>query len=587
MKPTPNENKLKLQAGGFATLVEALEYAARGDTGFNFYNGKGQLQDVLTYTQLKNKAQAIAGRFIALGLERGSRVALIADTDTDFITYFFACQYAGMVPVPLPTPNSLGGRQAYEALLKRLMESCRAAVAIAPEGFSEYLLEAGKGLTLRFVGTPEMFAALPQDGSGLNPSGPKDLAYIQFTSGSTRFPRGVMVTHEAVLANLTAILEDGLNVQPGDRAVSWLPFYHDMGLVGLVLATMTAQISVDFLKTTDFAMRPWLWLKLISRNRGTLSFSPMFGYELCARWLEHKESHEYDLSAWRVAGVGAGMIRKEPLEKFANLLSPSGFKLDAITACYGMAECSLAVCFSPIGRGIKMDSVDRQFLADHNIALPGDSQQQLTFFVNCGEPLPGYEIEIRDESDRVLPERHCGKLFVRGASVMQGYFGDPVTTREVLSEDGWLNTGDLVYRVGDTLVIAGRVKDMIIVKGRNIWPQDLEFLADRQPEIRNACAVSVPDKDGTELAVLLIECRNNNPGVRDDLVKHLRGLIHAEIGIDCKIEIVPRNSIPRTTSGKLARSAMQTDYINRTAATVEEVRNLKPESSRQNSDDRG
>ena len=493
MKPTPTENKLKLQAGGFATLVEALEYAARGDTGFNFYNSKGQLQDVLTYTQLKNKAQAIAGRFIALDLERGSRVALIADTDTDFIAYFFACQYAGMVPVPLPTPNSLGGRQAYEALLKRLMESCRAAVAIAPEGFSEYLLEAGKGLTLRFVGTPEMFAALPQDGSGLNPSGPKDLAYIQFTSGSTRFPRGVMVTHEAVLANLTAILEDGLNVQPGDRAVSWLPFYHDMGLVGLVLATMTAQISVDFLKTTDFAMRPWLWLKLMSQNRGTLSFSPMFGYELCARWLEHKERHEYDLSAWRVAGVGAGMIRKEPLEKFASLLSPSGFKSDAVVACYGMAECSLAVCFSPIGRGIKMDSVDRQFLANHNIALPGNSQQQLTFFVNCGEPLPGYEIEIRDESDRVLPERHCGKLFVRGASVMQGYFGDPVTTREVLSEDGWLNTGDLVYRVGDTLVIAGRVKDMIIVMGRNIWPQDLEFLADSQPEIRNACAVSVPD----------------------------------------------------------------------------------------------
>jgi len=219
--------------------------------------------------------------------------------------------------------------------------------------------------------------------------------------------------------------------------------------------------------------------------------------------------------------------------------------------------------------------------------LPGDSQQQLTFFVNCGEPLPGYEIEIRDESDRVLPERHCGKLFVRGASVMQGYFGDPVTTREVLSEDGWLNTGDLVYRVGDTLVIAGRVKDMIIISGRNIWPQDLEFLAYQQPEIRNACAVSVPGKDGTELAVLLIECRNNKPGVRDELVKHLHGLIHAEIGIDCKIEVVPRNSIPRTTSGKLARSAMRTNYLNRTAATVEGVRNSEPESVDRTSDDRG
>ena len=577
MKPTPTENKLTMRTGGFATLVEALEYAAQGETGFNFYSGSGQLQDVLTYTLMKNKAQTLAGRLLALGLERGARVALIADTDPDFIIFFFACQYAGMVPVPLPAPNSLGGRLAYEALLKRLMESCRAAVAIAPKGFFKYLLEAAKGLTLRFVGTPDMFAALPEDRSVLNPSGPKDLAYIQFTSGSTRFPRGVMITHEAVLANLTAILEDGLNVQPGDRTVSWLPFYHDMGLVGLVLGTMAAQLSVDFLKTNDFAMRPWLWLKIMSRNRGTLSFSPMFGYELCTRWLEHKENHQYDLGAWRVAGVGAGMIRKEPLEKFAGLLSPSGFKPDAITACYGMAECSLAVCFAPLGRGIEMDCVDSQFLAEHNVAMRGEtnsaeSQKRETFFVNCGEPLPGYEIEIRDESDRVLPERHCGNLFVRGASVMEGYFGDKGTTREVLSEDGWLNTGDLAYRVGNTLVIAGRVKDMIIINGRNIWPQDLEFLADRQPEIRNACAVSVPGKNGTELALLLIECRVNTPAVRVNLVKHLQGLIHKEIGIECKIELVPRNSIPRTTSGKLARSAMRTNYLNRIETTTEGFR---------------
>ena len=577
MKPTPTENKLTMQTGGFTTLAEALEYAARGDTGFNFYSAKGQLQNVLTYSLLKKRAQAIAGRLLALGLERGARVALIADTDPDFIIFFFACQYAGMVPVPLPAPNSLGGRLAYEALLKRLMESCRAAVAIAPKGFFKYLLEAAKGLTLRFVGTPDMFAALPEDRGVLNPSGPKELAYIQFTSGSTRFPRGVMITHKAVLTNLTAILEDGLKVQPSDRTVSWLPFYHDMGLVGLVLGTMAAQLSVDFLKTTDFAMRPWLWLKIMSHNRGTLSFSPMFGYELCARWLEHKENYEYDLSAWRLAGVGAGMIRKEPLEKFASLLSPSGFKPEAITACYGMAECSLAVCFAPLGRGIEMDCVDSQFLAEHNVAMPGEinsaeSQKRETFFVNCGDPLPGYEIEIRDESDRVLPERHCGNLFVRGASVMEGYFGDKGSTREVLSEDGWLNTGDLAYRVGNTLVIAGRVKDMIIINGRNIWPQDLEFLADRQPEIRNACAVSVPGKNGTELALLLIECRVNTPAVRVNLVKHLQGLIHKEIGIECKIELVPRNSIPRTTSGKLARSAMRTNYLNRIETTTEGFR---------------
>jgi fatty-acyl-CoA synthase len=214
-----------------------------------------------------------------------------------------------------------------------------------------------------------------------------------------------------------------------------------------------------------------------------------------------------------------------------------------------------------------MDCVDRQFLADHNVALAGEynsveTQKRLSFFVNCGEPLPGYEIEIHDEYGSVLPERHCGNLFVRGPSVMEGYFGDSGSTREVLSQDGWLNTGDLAYRVGETLVIAGRVKDMIIVNGRNIWPQDLEFLAAQQPEIRNACAVSVPAKGGTELAVLLIECRINSAAARINLVKRLHGLVHKEIGIECKIELVPRNSIPRTTSGKLSRSAMRTSYLN-------------------------
>ena len=574
MKPTPTENQLPMRVGGFATLAHALEYAAQGDTGFNFYSSNGQLQDVLTYAELKKKSQAIAGRLLALGLEPGARVALIAGTDPDFIIFFFACQYAGMVPVPLPASTNLGGRNSYEALLKRLLESARAAVAIAPQGFLKYLLKAAQGLKLRFVGTPDMFDALSEGQSVLITPGPKDMAYIQFTSGSTRFPRGVMITHEAVLYNLTAILKDGLCVQSGDRAVSWLPFYHDMGLVGLLLGTMTSQLSVDFLKTFDFAMRPWLWLKIMSRNRGTLSFSPMFGYELCARWLEHKETHAYDLSAWRVAGVGAEMIRKEPLEQFASLLSSSGFKPDAMTACYGMAECSLAVCFAPLGQGIKIDCVDSESLSEQNEALPvkynaTESPKRLSFFVDCGHPLPGHEIQIRDVYDRVLPERHCGKLFVRGPGVMQGYLGDTASTREVLSQDGWLNTGDLAYQAGGTLVITGRVKDMIIINGRNIWPQDLEFLAEQQPEIRHACAVSVPGKNGTELAVLLIENRIKNPAIRVNLVKHLHGLIHKEIGIECKIELVPRNSIPRTTSGKLSRSATRRDYLKRTEATSE------------------
>jgi fatty-acyl-CoA synthase len=570
MQPTPTENRLSMQAGGFGTLVQALEYAAQGDTGFNFYNSKGQLQDVLTYAALKKKSRATAGRLLTLGLEPGARVALIAETDPDFIIYFFACQYAGLVPIPLPAPNTLGGRTAYEALLKRLLKKSGAAVAIAPLGFFKYLFEAARGLKLRFFGTPDMFEELSEAQSEMIVRGPKDTAYIQFTSGSTRFPRGVMITHEAVLANLTAILNDGLCVQPGDRAMSWLPFYHDMGLVGLVLGTMAAQLSVDFLKTNDFAMRPWLWLKIMSRNRATLSFSPMFGYELCARWLELKENHAYDFRAWRVAGVGAEMIRKEPLEKFAGLLLSSGFKSKAMTTCYGMAECSLAVCFAPLGQGIQLDCVDSELLSGQNKALPGkcdasESPKRLSSFVNCGPPLPGYEIEIRDVNGRTLPERCCGILFVRGLGVMEGYLGDIGATRQVLSQDGWLNTGDLAYQVSDTLVITGRVKDMIIINGRNIWPQDLEYLAESRPEIRNACAFSVPDTDGRERIVMVVVCRPNNPATRSKLVKFMHDRIHKEFGINCTIEPVTRTSIPRTTSGKLSRSATRRGYLNRLA----------------------
>jgi fatty-acyl-CoA synthase len=218
--------------------------------------------------------------------------------------------------------------------------------------------------------------------------------------------------------------------------------------------------------------------------------------------------------------------------------------------------------------------VDSELLSEQNEALPvkynaTESPKRLSFFVDCGHPLPGHEIQIRDVYDRVLPERHCGKLFVRGPGVMQGYLGDKASTREVLSQDGWLNTGDLAYQVGGTLVIAGRVKDMIIINGRNIWPQDLEYLAKRQPEIRNACAFSVPDRDGTELAVLVIECRLNNQAVRVNLLKWLHGLVREEIGIECKIELVPRRSIPQTTSGKLSRSATRKDYLKRTEAISE------------------
>ncbi len=570
---TPAANNLPLRIADFSTLAESLDYAARGITGYNFYHAGVKLYQRLPYSELQRDAHALARRLINLGTNRGARVAIVADTHPDFMRFFYACQYAGLIPVPLPASVHLGGRQAYVSQLKRLLSICQAEIAMAPEGYLPYLTEAAADLNLRFMGGPQDFYDLPIPDVNLRPSGPNEIAYLQYTSGSTRFPRGVMITQKAVLNNLFAILKYGIQVRSDDRGVSWLPYFHDMGLVGLVLAPMAAQISVDYLNTRDFAMRPRLWLKLMTQNRATLSFSPPFGYELVARRVRAEEASNFDLSQWRVAGVGAEPIRTEPLEKFADLLAPTGFDRRSFVPCYGMAECSLAVSFASLGRGAAVDKIDICALAEEQKAVPlhpglADNTCRSTSFTNCGAPLPGFEIEVRDANGEVLSERRIGTLYVRGPSVMSGYFGDLKATREVLSPDGWLNTGDLAYCVGNGIVITGREKDLIIINGRNIWPQDLEYLAEQQDEVRtgDASAFSVKGPYTEERAVMMVQCRLTDEEKRADLQERLHSLIREEFGIDCLIELVPRNTLPRTTSGKLSRSGAREEYLKRVRA---------------------
>ena len=573
MEATPTENNLALRLEGFSSLAEALDYAAWGKTGYNFYNGKGELDVVMPYTRLRDEARQLARRLLGLELERGARVAIVADTHPDFVRFFFACQYAGLVPVPLPASIHLGGHKAYIEQLHRLLINCQASIAVAPPTFVPFLTEAAKDLDLRFVGSSEEFSDLPAASYPLKPADTHELAYLQYTSGSTRFPRGVMITQETVMNNLSSISKYGVKIRPGDRAMSWLPYFHDMGLVGLVLAPMASQVSVDYLSTRDFAMRPRLWLRLITQNRSTVSFSPPFGYELCVKRLRPKDIAQFDLRSWRLAGLGAETIRPEPLTQFVDLLAHAGFNKNALVACYGMAECSLAVSFAPLGQGISVDRVDVEHLANdqYAVAIDDEFEQDKTRakpFVVCGAPLPGYEIDIRDEVGRSLPDRHCGTLFVRGPSVMSGYYGEPELTRKVLSVHGWLNTGDLAYRINNDIVITGREKDLIILNGRNIWPQDLEYLAEQQPELRtgDASAFSVSSPNGEDIAVLVLECRITDNDRRISLVNRLHAEIRIELGIECFIELVPRNTLPRTTSGKLSRSGARKDFLKRVAS---------------------
>ncbi len=570
MEATPNNNTLPLRQADFSNLAEALDYAAAGVTGCNFYNGRSQLDAVLTYAQLRTQARGLARRLVGMGLTRGSRIAIIADTTPEFLLFFFACQYTGLVPVPLPVSVNLGNHASYVRQLRRLLTSCRASVLTAPQAFAAVISETAQDLDLVFVGDLHAFnEQFPETDKPLRPTQTDELAYIQYTSGSTRFPRGVMISQTAVMNNLAGIVRHGVKIKPNDRAMSWLPYYHDMGLVGLVLATVASQVSVDYMGTREFAMRPRQWLALMSRNKASVSFSPPFGYELCARRLRPGEADNLDLSAWRVAGVGAETIRPEPLRRFAQILEPSGFDQRAFLACYGMAECSLAVSFSPLNQGLAVDTVDSAHLCYDQLAIPvratpkRETLRRENSYVDCGTPLPDFQVEIRNDNGKALSQRSLGIVHVKGPSVMAGYFGDSQTTTETLSADGWLNTGDLGYCIGDRLFITGRQKDLIIINGRNVWPQDLEYLAEQQPEVRpgDAIAFAAPDLEGKDTTILLVQCRETSPTKRDDLVARLSVLVREEIGIECIVELAPLHTLPRTSSGKLSRSKARLNYL--------------------------
>jgi fatty-acyl-CoA synthase len=543
----------------YACLADALDAAASGQTGYHFYGARGGLDHELSYKTLRNDAVTLARKLGSLGLARGTRMAIVADTHPLFHRYFFACQYAGLIPVPVPAALQLGGGEAYVRQLRLLLQSCTASLAVAPPAFVDFLHEAGAGLNLVMCGGTELFEALPESDADLERLSTGEPAYLQYTSGSTRFPRGVEMTQEAVMNNLREICDIGVQVTEGDRLVSWLPFYHDMGLVAFVLGALYSQLSVDYLSPRTFAMRPRLWLKIISDNKGTVSSAPPTGYALCATRLREADQQRYDLSSWRVACVGAERIHPEQLRRFAKLLEPVGFDPKAFVACYGMAECGLGISFAPLGEGVFVDRVNKNVMIETGRAEP--AAEDYLELVDCGAPLPSYQTKVCDETGTELPERQCGRICVRGPNVMRGYFGDPEATREVLTADGWLDTGDIGYRIADHIVITARKKDVIIVNGRNIWPQDMEHLAETTPGVRmgDTSAFSVTRPNGEELAVLVVESRKPRP----ELAGKLAGLMRAHFGVTPYIDTVPPRTLPRTSSGKLSRSRACADFVAR------------------------
>jgi fatty-acyl-CoA synthase len=569
MNPLPTRNsKLAWRRAGFQSVPEMLDYAARGDTGLCFYSARGELLSLLPWREARERAHVAARKLIGAGFARGDRLLITADTWPGFFDAFFGAQYAGMVPVPISIPVGIGGKEAYLDQLRRQLATSGATVALSVDDLAGLLAEAGHDSPmLRLHGSMAVLDALPEKPVDLRPLRPADLCYIQFSSGSTRNPHGVQVTQAALMANLEGITgPGGLGLDVGDRTVSWLPLYHDMGLIGFMMTPLSCQFSNDYLTPRDFARRPAQWLNIISRNRGTASFSPSFGYDLVTRRGAPQVAEDLDLSCWKHAGIGGDMVRPDVLERFVQAFAPKGFKPTSLVPSYGMAEVCLAITFNPSGRGVVTDSVDRVALAEAQRAQPAadpKDEQRARHFVLCGHVMPGHQAEIRDETGKRLADRQVGRIFLKGPSVMPGYFNDPEASEAVLSPDGWLDTGDLGYTLGDDIVVTGRAKDLIIVNGRNVWPQDIEWAVEGMRLVKpgDAAAFSIDGSDG-ERVVVAVLARVSGEEARANLARDVAGAVREAVAVDCDVVLVaPTVGLPMTSSGKLSRTRVKANYL--------------------------
>ena len=457
-----------MSANNFSQLLEEL---ARTGGGGHRYRDNGSVVD-LSYGELIDKADRFARGMHRLGVRRGDRVGLVLHRAAEFVPAFLGCVRAGYVAVPLYPPLTLGQLGSWAETTERMLATARATLLLA---------DSPVAYTLRSLSDriPSMRAVvsvdeLPDGGElSLGTASDSDLVFLQFTSGSTSAPRGVRVTHGSLWANAQAIMVDGLNASDEDRGVSWLPLYHDMGLIGFVMSPLVTRTSVTFLSTLDFLKRPETWVQTLSEDRGTISFAPNFGYALTAR--RTKSIEGLDLSAVRVLGCGAEPIQPEAIQSFFDRFAGAGLNPSAFLACYGMAETTLAVTFAGMQDQLKVDHL----VLETDSSDEGSGVHRLERrvpVVSCGRPLRRHRVSILDADGKPLPERAVGEIFVEGPSVTDGYWDDEEATSRVFVHGG-VKTGDLGYMSGGELYVTGRLKDTIIVRGRNIDPTPIEVAA--------------------------------------------------------------------------------------------------------------
>jgi fatty-acyl-CoA synthase len=544
------------------TVAESLDYAAeRKGAGFTFV-GDDRAESEWTFERLATDSRALANALHERGVKKGDRVALILPTAEEFVRAFLAVVRSGAIPVPLYPPIGLGQLGGYLDHSKHIVGAARAAYVI-----TNSQIKAVLGKLFDYV--PELRTMLlMSDLEGGDASRfvdprvtPEDVCFLQFTSGSTSAPKGVVVTHENLAHNSYAVMRHGLATDDSDRGLSWLPLFHDMGLIGFVLAPIAHRVPVTFLSPILFLKRPAVWLEYLSKHRGTITYGPNFSYALATKRVRESDLGGVDLSCVRVAGCGAEPIQAATLRAFADKYAPYGFRTDAFVPSYGMAEYTLAIAFS---HGLPTDVVVADELWTSGTAKKAEPGEDETVeLVSCGPAFPEHGIRIVDQATgAVLPERRVGEIQVSGPSVMRGYYENREKTDETIERDGWLHTGDLGYLADGQIYICGRAKDVIIVNGKNYYPQDLEWAAGHVEGVRTGNAIAFAayrEGLGREAVVVVAETREAEG--HDKLEAEIKKAVYDATGLMAdEVALIEAGALPKTSSGKVQRSKARERY---------------------------
>jgi fatty-acyl-CoA synthase len=512
-----------------------------------------------SFARIVEEAGRVGSCIRAAGLTRGDRIALVLKTPETFVLSFLGAVCAGVMPVPLYPPLALGHLDNYIDKAVGILRVSGAKALVTNNEFLP-LFESVKPKTPDLASLLDV-ETLRESTSSFTPCDvvdrPDDACFLQFTSGSTSAPRGVIVTHRNLIANARAIIASLEIDSEKDRAVSWLPLYHDMGLIGFVITTLVAQISAVFIPTITFAKHPGIWMETVHRYRATITFGPNFAFDLAARRAPKNIRTDLDLSCLRVLGCGAEPINPKTMEHFLAVFTPWGLKANALMPCYGMAEATLAMAFDHLNRPVQKLTIDRHAYESENRALPAGnnghrrSPENRMELVSCGHPIPGHEIRIVDGNGLPLPESRVGEIVFRGPSVTPGYFRNRAATARLL-KNGWLHTGDLGFIYHGELYISGRQKDLVIINGRNYPPQAIEWIVEEIAGIRKGSVVAFSIQgDSTEKLIIIAETAM--PAI-SELILTIHEQVRSALGLVVdKVVLVKRGSIPKTSSGKLQR----------------------------------